>query len=62
MRAIIGIALAITAVELCGCSSVPVDSGCKSFAPIRWSTKDTEPTKRAVIAHNRVYDALCPNS
>ena len=62
MRAIIGIALAITAVELGGCSSVPVDSGCRSFKPIGWSKADTEPTKRAVVAHNKVYDAICPNS
>ena len=59
MRAIIGIALLITAVELGGCSSVPVDSGCKSFSPIHWSKLDTDPTKRAVVAHNRAYDAIC---
>lgn len=59
MRAIIGIALAITAVELGGCSSVPVDSGCKSFRPITWSTQDTSGTKKQVVAHNRVYDTLC---
>lgn len=60
MRAIIGIALAITAVELGACSSLPVDSGCKAFGPISWSKQDTDPTKKQIVAHNRAYDAICP--
>ena len=54
--------LIATAVIEGGCSSVPVDSGCRSFKPIGWSKADTEPTKRAVVAHNRVFDAICQNS
>ena len=37
------------------------DSSCKSFKPISLSKQDTEPTKRQVVAHNRVYDTLCPS-
>ena len=37
------------------------DTSCKSFRPISASSKDTEPTKRQVVAHNKVYDALCPS-
>lgn len=62
MRAIIGIALAITTVELGACSTIPVDSGCRSFGPITWSTKDTDPTKKQIVAHNRAYDAICPKT
>jgi hypothetical protein len=54
--------LLIATVGISGCSSVPVDSGCRSFKPIGWSKADTEPTKRAVVAHNKVFDAICPNS
>ena len=43
-----------------GCSTLPVDSACKSFAPITWSKQDTLPTQRQVVAHNRAYDAICP--
>lgn len=60
MRAITGIALLITAVELAGCSTIPVDSGCRSFGPISWSKLDTDPTKKQIVAHNRAYDAICP--
>ena len=35
------------------------DTSCKSFRPISASSKDTEPTKRQVVAHNKVFDALC---
>lgn len=46
---------------LTGCATgTPVtDSSCKSFRPISNSTKDTEQTRREVIAHNRVYRKLC---
>ena len=40
--------LIATAVIEGGCSSVPVDSGCRSFKPIGWSKADTEPTKREI--------------
>ncbi len=43
-----------------GCGSVPVDSGCKSFGPITWSSKNTDPTKKQVVAHNKAYLAICP--
>lgn len=44
-----------------GCASTATitDSSCRSFKPIRASVKDTTETKRQVVAHNRVYDALC---
>lgn len=50
----------ISSAGISGCASVPVDSGCKSFGPIGWSKKDTEPTQRAVVAHNKAYLAICP--
>lgn len=50
----------ISSAAIEGCSTLPVDSGCKSFAPITWSKKDTEPTQRQVIAHNKAYMAICP--
>lgn len=36
------------------------DTSCKSFRPISSSKKDTEQTRREVIAHNKVYDTICP--
>jgi hypothetical protein len=45
---------------LCGCSTMQtVDGSCKVFRPISNSTKDTAQTRREVIAHNRVYGAIC---
>jgi hypothetical protein len=48
---------------LTGCgtvtSGISFDSGCQSFKPINGSTKDTTQTKRQIVAHNKVYDALC---
>lgn len=32
---------------------------CKIFKPIEWSTKDTRPTIRQVVAHNAVGKATC---
>jgi hypothetical protein len=52
--------LMISTAAIEGCSSLPVDSSCRSFAPITWSRKDTVPTQRQVIAHNKAYLAICP--
>ena len=62
MRAIIGIALCNNCCGIGRLLERAVDSGCRSFKPIGWSKADTEPTKRAVVAHNKVFDAICPNS
>lgn len=35
------------------------DGSCKIFKPISNSTKDTTQTRREVIAHNKVYGAIC---
>lgn len=45
----------------CGTSTggINFDSGCQSFKPINGSTKDTTQTKRQIVAHNSVYDAIC---
>lgn len=51
--------IAIGAIEG-GCSTVPIDSGCKSFKPITWSKQDTAPTQRQIVAHNKVFTTLCP--
>jgi hypothetical protein len=40
---------------------VATDSSCRSFRPITHSKADTEQTRREVVAHNRVWDTLCPD-
>lgn len=53
----------LSAFLLTGCATnIPViaDSSCKSFKPITSSKNDTEPTKRQIIGHNKVFDTLCP--
>ena len=40
----------ISSAAISGCGSVPVDSGCKSFAPITWSKQDTVPTQRQEVS------------
>lgn len=43
-----------------GCSTVQtVDGSCKVFRPISNSSKDTVQTRREVVAHNKVYGAIC---
>lgn len=54
----------LSACLLTGCGTAGsvtdlADSSCRSFKPIRGSKSDTEETKRQVIGHNRVFDALC---
>lgn len=44
----------------CATSTLVTDSSCKSFKPISHSRKDTEQTRREVIGHNKVFDAICP--
>lgn len=39
-----------------------VDTSCKAFVPITYSSKDTPETVKEVRAHNRVYDRLCPST
>jgi len=53
----------LSAYLLTGCATaIPeiADSSCKSFKPISSSKADTEPTKRQIIAHNKVFDTICP--
>ncbi|MBA2125044.1 hypothetical protein DLM45_02230 [Hyphomicrobium methylovorum] len=49
----------VIGATISGCSSLPIDSGCKSFAPIHWSRQDTAQTQREVVAHNRAWDSIC---
>ena len=52
MAAIIGV--------LGGCSTVQtVDGSCRIFKPISNSKADTIQTRREVVAHNKVYGAIC---
>jgi PBP1b-binding outer membrane lipoprotein LpoB len=55
--------LLLAAVFLSGCAteSLVTDSSCRSFRPITHSKADTEQTRREVVAHNRVFDTLCPS-
>ncbi len=53
----------LTACLLAGCATATpeiADSACRSFKPISSSKNDTEPTRRQVIAHNKVFDVVCP--
>lgn len=56
----------LSAFLLTGCATGtfeingPTDTACRSFKPISASKADTEPTKRQVIAHNKVFDTICP--
>lgn len=43
----------------CAINSVATDGSCQVFRPISNSQKDTEQTRREVIAHNKVYGAIC---
>ena len=43
----------------CGTLGPATDGSCKVFKPISNSTKDTTQTRREVIAHNKVYGAIC---
>lgn len=56
-------AVIVACVMLTGCAgAIPeiADSSCKSFKPISSSKADTEPTRRQIIAHNKVFDTICP--
>ncbi|WP_280950367.1 MULTISPECIES: hypothetical protein [Rhodomicrobium] len=35
------------------------DTSCLAYEPIRYSRTDTEETRRQIIEHNAVWDALC---
>lgn len=37
----------------------PAALACRAFAPILWSTRDTDETIRQVRAHNAAHRALC---
>jgi hypothetical protein len=53
---------AIVCIPIGGCASFQPssDGSCKIFRPISNSQKDTEQTRREVVAHNKVYGAICP--
>jgi hypothetical protein len=55
------LAALLTAFLLTGCAtdSLVTDSACRSFKPISSSKRDTEQTRREVVAHNKVFDAIC---
>lgn len=56
------IAAVLLPTTIAGCSWIPgiTDTSCKSFKPIRGSIQDTTLTKRQVVAHNKVFDTICP--
>lgn len=43
----------------CGTSGLVIDGSCQVFRPISNSSKDTLQTRKEVIAHNKVYGAIC---
>lgn len=55
------LAALLIACLLTGCATATgvTDTSCTSFKPIRGSVKDTPDTKRQIVAHNGVYDAIC---
>jgi hypothetical protein len=55
----------LSAFLLSGCGTGTLgtnltDTSCRSFKSITHSKKDTEQTRREVIAHNKVFDTICP--
>lgn len=62
MRKLLMLSVALSSPFLltaCATSGPATDGGCKIFKPITNSVRDTEPTRRAVVAHNKVYGAIC---
>jgi hypothetical protein len=55
------LAALLTAFLLTGCATdtLVTDSACRSFKPISNSKRDTEQTRREVVAHNKVFDTIC---
>ncbi len=43
----------------CGTLTQGIDGSCRVFRPISNSSKDTVQTRREVVAHNKVYGAIC---
>lgn len=43
----------------CGTLTPVTDGSCKIFRPITNSKADTIQTRREVVAHNKVYGAIC---
>lgn len=43
----------------CGTLGPATDGSCQIFKPISNSTRDTEKTRREVVAHNKVYGEIC---
>lgn len=39
-----------------------VDTSCEAFRPITYSSRDTAETVYEVRAHNRAFDAICPET
>ena len=52
-------------ISLLGCAStdgtepLPISAACISFAPLGWSSRDTEETQREIFKHNLAWEALC---
>lgn len=53
------IACSLSLLTSCTTFTPATDGSCKIFKPISNSTKDTLQTRREVIAHNKVYGAIC---
>lgn len=58
----LGVLLTLFPIAGCATSTFVTDAklSCKTFKPIHASNKDTTPTKREIVEHNRSYDAICP--
>ena len=54
--AVLSLVLPLTA---CGTLGPATEGGCQIFKPISNSVHDTLPTRRDVVAHNKVYGAIC---
>lgn len=63
------LALMLTSLPMAGCTTLGngtstryVDTSCEAFRPITYSGRDTTETVAEVRAHNRAYDAICPEA
>ena len=48
-------AFIVVVLLLGGCNQATINAYCQLAKPISWSKKDTKPTVRQIVAHNRVW-------
>lgn len=58
--ALMSMLLPLASCTTLGSATSWLDTSCKAFRPITYSSHDTAETVTEVRAHNRVYDRLCP--